>query len=159
MVCNADNNNINERTGLSMLNSLVGLQMRYGLKSPDTELYDFGFGEFVWVTNKKGKPHKICEYTLHVLCRFKVIWRNGEPCIKRYYEDTSSEEFCNDVKRLIGHRVKRVALSQKNDLWLDFEEYWIVFATSETEDESWRFFSAERCAPHLVASNSSLRLE
>ena len=139
------------------LNALIGQPLLYALKSPDTELYDFGFGEPVETTNHRGNRKIIGTYTLHALCRFKVIWRNGEHRVDNYYEDTPCELLRSEIKRLIGLRVRQVALSDKNDFWLDFGDYWVAFATFESGEESWRFFTSNVDDPHLVASDSWLR--
>lgn len=139
---------------LEFLRTLVDLPLCYGLKSPDTDLYDFGFGNMVNVMNPFGGGKEACTHILHVTCRFKVIWKNGERRVDKYYEDTSCEKFHSEVKRLIGLKVRRVALSDKNDLWLDFGDYWVVFATFENGEESWRFFTSDIDVPHLVASDS-----
>ncbi len=141
---------------VSFLQTLVDQPLCYGIKSPDTELYDFGFGPLTEVTDRKGKKREICTYILHALCQFKVIWRNGECRVDKYYEDTPCEIFHSEFQRFIGLKVKRVALSDKNDLWLDFGDYWMVFATFENGEESWRFFTAEIDSPHLVAADSWL---
>ena len=141
---------------LEFLQTLVGLPLCYGLKSPDMDLYDFGFGNMGDVMNPCGDGKGVCTHILHVICRFKVIWKNGERRINKYYEDTPFEKFHSEVKRLIGLKVRRVALSDKNDLWLDFGDCWVVFATFENGEESWRFFTSDIDAPHLVASDSWL---
>ena len=136
------------------LQILVGQPLQYALKSPDTELYDFGFGAFVAVRDYHGKDREICTHILHATCRFKVIWRNGENRVDKYYEDTPSEEFHSAIKRIVGLKVVRIGLSDKNDLWIDFGDYWIVFATFEDSEESWRFFTAYDDMPHMVVSDS-----
>ena len=132
-------------SALDFLQTLVGLPLLYGIKSPDMDLYDFGFGEKV-----------NCTYALHVVCRFKVIHTKGDYRVDRYFEDTPCEQFHMAISSLIGMKVNRVALSDKNDLWLDFGDYKVVFATFENEEESWRFFTTNTNDPHLVASNSHL---
>jgi len=138
---------------ISFIQTLVNLSLRYGIKSPDVDLYDFGFGKIVEVAGLCGEKKESCTHILHVTCRFKVIWKNGESRVDKYYEDTSSEKFHSEVQRLLGLKVRRVALSDKNDLWLDFGDYWVAFATFENGEESWRLFTSNREAPHLVASN------
>lgn len=145
-----------KQNAIKFLNSLNGMPLLYALKSPDTELYDFGFGELVETVNRCGRQKKIATYTLHVLCRFKVIARGPEHKVDKYYEDTPSEMFHSEINRLLGLKVRRVALSDKNDLWLDFGDYWIVFVTFEDGEESWRLFTINDDLPHLVASNSWL---
>lgn len=146
---------ISNPRALKELQLLDGQTLNYGLKSPDMELYDFGFGKIVTAQNIHGKVKKISSYILHAICRFKVINKITNQT-EVYYEDTPSEVFDARVKHLVGLKVKRVALSQKNDLWLDFGDYWVVFATYENGEESWRFFQSNPDSSHLVASNSSL---
>ena len=142
-----------DKGAIEFLHSLIGLPLHYAIKSPDTELYDFGFGRLVETVGLSGKQKKIGTHTIHALCRFKVISRTGGKTATNYYEDTPSEKFQSEINYLIGLTVKRVALSDKNDLWLDFGDYWIVFATFENGEESWRFLTLDRNAPHLVASD------
>ena len=141
---------------LEFLRTLVNLSLCYGLKSPDTDLYDFGFGNMVNIMNPYGGGKEVCTHILHVICRFKVIWKNGERRVDKYYEYTPCEKFHSEVQRLLGMKVRRVALSDKNDLWLDFGDYWVVFATFENGEESWRFFTSDIDGPHLVVSDSWL---
>lgn len=142
---------------LEFLQMLVNQPLSYGIKSPDMDLYDFGFGRLIEVTDRHNRGKKVAAYTLHATCRFKVIWRNGERRVDKYDEDTPCEQFHSEIKRLIGLNVKRVALSEKNDLWFDFGDYWMVFATFENGEESWRFFTfLDSDTPHLVASDSWL---
>ena len=142
-----------------MLQCLVGKSFQYGIKSQGCELYDFGFGELINVPNSKGEDRTVCLHTLHVTCRFKVISKNRERRIDRYFEDTLSEEFHVNIQKLVGLYVKRIALSDKNDLWLDLEDYWVVFATFEDGEESWRYFSPGSGMPHIVASDLWICLE
>ena len=142
---------------MDFLNTLLGQSLTYAIKSPDMDLYDFGFGEEIEVKFSKSPPRKVAPYTVHALCRFQVIWRNGEKKVARYYEDTPCEIFHSEIKSLIGLKVSRVALSDKNDLWLDFGDYWVVFATYESDEESWRFFKTyDSASSHLVASAEDL---
>ena len=149
----------NRQNAIAFLQTLIGQPLLYALKSPDTELYDFGFGELVEVVNRHGIPRKIGAHTVHALCRFQVIWKTGERRVDKYYEDTPCETFRAEIQPLLGLQVKRVALSDKNDLWLDFGDYWVVFATFENGEESWRFFTSDIALPHLVASNAWLSFE
>ena len=142
-----------------ILQTLVSQPLCYVLKSPDTDLYDFGFGKVVETTNWKHTNKRMHTHIIHATCRFEIIWRNEERRVDRYYEDTPSEIVYSDTEKLIGHRIKCFALSEKNDLWLDLGEYWIVFATFETGEESWRFLTHDHQVPHVVASNQWLRLD
>lgn len=141
---------------LQYLESLVGQTLRYGLKSYDMNLYDFGFGDNIQFTDSLGRTRSANRHNLHVQCSFKVIHRVGSKGSKIYYGDTEKEEFESDIKNLIDLSVKRVALSDKNDLWLDFEEYWVVIVTNEDTEESWRYFIMGKENPHLVAADSWL---
>ena len=144
------------REARAVLQSLIGQSLCYGLKSPDTDLYDFGFGVINEMTTRKNEKQMICAYSIHAICRFKIIGRTGEHEVNMYFEDTPSEHFQTDVQRMIGLCVKRVALSDKNDLWLDLGDYWIVFATYENGKESWRYLAFDKSHVHLVASNAWL---
>jgi hypothetical protein len=73
--------------------------------------------------------------------------------------DTSPEIFTTNIMQLVGLVVKRFALSDKFDLWIDLGDYWIVFVTWEDETESWRFFTPGSDDPHLVVSSSWLCLD
>jgi hypothetical protein len=141
---------------IEFIQSLVDQSLCYGIKSPDTDLYDFGFGNMVNAANTSSGGKEVCPFILHATCRFKVIWKNGECRVDKYHEDTPCEIFHSEVKRFVGLKVKRVELSDKNDLWLDLGDYWIVFATFENGEESWRFFTPGIDSPHLVASDSWL---
>lgn len=140
---------------LKYLQTLVGQPINYAYKASDLDLYDFGFGSTIEKLNWQGEECQVCSFVLHATCRFEIIHRpNGvTKCVERFYEDTLSEDFRSSICRLFGLKVMRVALSDKNDLWLDFGEYWIVFATFENGEESWRFFALAKDMPHLVASN------
>ena len=140
---------------IEYLRTLVDLPLCYGAKSPDMELYIFEFGRLVQIEGHRG-PVEVGTHRLHVICRFKVIWRKGEHRVDIYTEDTPAEEFREGISPLIGAKVKRIALSDKNDLWLDLGNWWVVFATFEDEEESWRFFTSDDNDPHLVASDTEL---
>lgn len=149
----------NERQrALAFLQRLINQPLCYGIKSPDMDLYDFGFGKHTEIVNWRNEKQDVCVFTLHVTCRFKIIWRNGKRRVDKYYEDTPCEEFHSEIKRLIGLHVKRVGLSDKNDLWLDFGDYWVVFVTFEDVEESWCFFTFDESNTYLVASDSYLDL-
>lgn len=144
---------------IGFIQTLIDCPLLYAIKSPDTELYDFGFGELVDTLNRQGKRKKIGTHMIHALCRFKVIWKNGSRRVDRYFEDTPYEVFFSDAKRFVGLKVLQVALSDKNDLWLDLGDYWIVFATYENGEESWRLLTSNRDIPHMVASDAWLRFD
>ena len=125
---------------IAFLQSLVGQSLSYAIKSPDMDLYNFGFGDSL-------------QYILHVVCRLKVIWKDGSSRRDCYDEDTPSDIFSRAIEQILGAPVKRIELSDKNDLWLDCGEFWIVFATFENGEESWRVFAANGVGKHLVAAD------
>lgn len=141
---------------LKYLQTLVDKPLCYGIKSPDMELYGFGFGEWVSVPGKNNQMHRKCTHIIHVLCNFEVIWRNGRKQVDKYYDDTPHEKFHLEIQKLLGLTVKRVGLGEFNDLWLDLGDFWIVFTTDDGGEESWRFFMSDSGAPHLVASDTWL---
>ena len=139
----------------AFLDSIIGQKLAYAIKSPDTELYDFGFGEELETEDKRMLP----PYILHVLCRFKIIHKDGSRKVNICHEDTTPNAFNKKIEPLIGLGVQRVGLSDKNDLWLDFGAYWVVFATFEEDDEAWRFFISGSDDPHLVATSNVLEFQ
>ena len=151
-------NNI-RRQEMEFLELLIDKPLCYGIKSPDMDLYDFGFGPLRHVPCRQDPKREVGTFTLHVTCRFKIICKIGKSRVQRFYEDTASEEFHCAIQPVIGLPVKRVALSDKNDLWLDLGDYWIVFATFENGKESWRFFTFTDDTRHLVASDRWMTLD
>lgn len=143
----------------SRLNALVGQVLTYSHKFNNSNIYAFAFGNYVTVTTPEGRRKEVCKLTLHVQCRFKIIKKTGNDCVVTYYEDTPAEDYNLDAKNLLGLRIKRIALSEKNDLWIDMDRYWLVFSTFENDDEAWRFFTPYSDAPHLVASGIDLKLD
>lgn len=143
---------------IQFLQNLVDQTLCYALKSSDMDLYDFGFVNADEDVSNIGEKTKCADYILHVTCRFKIIWRNEDCRVERYYEDTGSDRFSVAAKQLLGLKVVRVALSEKNDLWLDFGDCWLVFATFENSEESWRLFTRNMDDSHLIATNLSLEM-
>ena len=140
---------------LASLQTLVGESLAYGFKSPDCDLYDLGFGTLIDVIHLNGRVQKKTTFVIHAVCPIKVI----KPKVKKakwFYEDASAEKFQSWVQTATGLVVEKVGLSDKNDLWLDLGEYWIVFVTNDQVEndcfEDWRFFMANQVKPHLVAS-------
>ena len=140
------------------LSKMIGKPLQYALKSPDLDLYDFGFGGWIQTINRKGRLHTVTTYSIHAQCPLKVIWRNGTGRADLYDGDTDSHHFHKETESLLGLPVKRVELSDKNDLWVDLGDYWIVFISWENDEESWRYFLSGGNDPHLVASNKWLEL-
>ena len=151
-------NNIREQA-MEFLELLIDKPLCYGFKSSAWDLYDFGFGPLRHVPSRRNPKRKVGAFVLHVTCRFKIVCKIGKSRVKRFYEDTTSEEFHCAIQPVIGLPVKRVALSEENDLWLDFGDYWIVFVTYENNEESWRFFTFTDDARHLVASDRWITLD
>ena len=56
-----------------ILSQLVNQPLHYGIKSPDCDLYDIGFGKMVDYVGLNNEIRKVCNYTLHITCRFKII--------------------------------------------------------------------------------------
>lgn len=135
---------------------LISQPLCCGIKSERTELYVFRFGCVANAPNLHGESVTSI-YNLHILCGFKIIRKIGKKSIKEYSSNSLPSIFKNDINHLIGLTVKRVKLSDKNDLWIDFGDYWMVFVTNEDGEESWRFFSSCENSPHLVASDKWVR--
>ena len=136
---------------IELINGLVGQPFGYGIKSPDMDLYDLGFGEWIEYLTQLGKLNTACTYAIHLTGGIKVWWKNGKKAV--YYWDTPCEEFHKNARQMIGLHVKRVALSDKNDLWLDLGQCTMVIITREDADESWRLFAPGSDRLHLVVSD------
>lgn len=141
---------------MQFLDGMIGLPLCYGVKSPDVDLYDLGFGKLMVDAPDHKRKKRLPMYVLHVVCRFKIIWRIGEKHVETFREDTNPKVLRDSIDQLIGMTIRRISLSEKNDLWLDVGDAWIVFATFENGEESWRLFMPHTNKPHLVASNYGL---
>ena len=147
-------NGINLRQRVTILE---GLSLKYGVKSPDMDLYDLGFGRDLVFRDKFGKPHNVCQYVIHIVCGIRLFWKDGRR--EEYTKDSSYLAFQNSIHKFIGEPIRRVALSEKNDLWLDFGQCSMAIITHEDADESWRLFAPYSGNKHLVATNIRLCLE
>lgn len=142
-------------TPQEFVSELEGWSIAYGIKSPDMDLYDFGFVKAENAISYDGNVDS-CRYILHAMCRFEIIWQNGTKDVEAYYEDTPADVFREKVKRILGLPIRRPSLSEKNDLWLDLGECWIVFATyEEQEADSWVLFVRGLKGPFLAATDTS----
>ena len=178
-----DNNSVSIAEGesqekyLSFIQRLVGQPIEYVYKHPQwCDLFEFGFGKWVanenhdalsdfafgkWLNNhlEVHEDGKRTEYVIHTVCPIKVVWRKRNKRIEVIDEQTDSAILSNVAKHLTGQTIKRVGLSDKNDLWLDLDEVWIIIVTEEDDEESWRLFTADVKKPHLVASNSWIEFD
>lgn len=154
------NNTSNEKKEIAaFVKQLIGEPLTYAIKSPGTELYDFGFGKRVKTVGYDGVERIKEEYCLHILCQFKVVRKGKIDCAIIYNEKTKSDEFKRDISSLIGKKVKNIEIGSKNELILDFSDYSIEFVTDNNGEESWRFFTAHIELPHVVASNIAIDFE
>lgn len=149
--------NKDQNDTLIILHKLVGCCFRYGLKSHNFDLFDLGFGEDVFFVNCLGNTQTACKYTFHLTCGIKLFWKDGR--INEYDAATESGFFSISIKPLIGATVSRIALSEKNDLWIDLGLCRMVIVTYEDDLESWRFFSPGTGMPHLISSGQNLYFE
>lgn len=140
-----------------MINSLVGQQLRYSIKSPDMDLFDLGFGQAITFVNANNVQQEACQHTIHLVCGLFIFWKNGRK--EEFHGNSLASVFNNNTQPLIGETVRRVALSDKNDLWLDLGQCHIVIVTLDDGEESWRLFTPGANTPHLIATNISLCLE
>lgn len=141
-----------------MLGCIIGQPLQYGRIYQEYGMYGLGFGPLFKVPSWNGVPKLVCPYTFHIQCQLKIIDREKCSAIK-FMADTPPEIFTTNIMQLVCLVVKRFALSDKFDLWIDLGDYWIVFVTWEDETESWRFFTPESDDPHLVVSSSWLCLD
>lgn len=142
---------------LLFLHQLIGKMFVYGIKSPDCDLYDFGFGD-VDSVNKSTNPVETCDLFLHFTCRFIVIYKgtNNRKC---YDEFVTQEEFEKEIKPFLGMVIKNVKFSKQNDLIIDFDRVRIILVTFSDKEESWRLFSKKIDNLHLVVSNSWMEFQ
>ncbi len=144
----------------TMRGKLVGSKLISRKRYMDTELFCFEF--------LKEMPSSLPSETslpvhlfLHAQCRFEILYRGSYQNAERIEitGESNTSVFLNATKGLLETSVLRVEVSAKNDLWLDFGDYWVVFATCDDGEESWRFLIPSICQTHMVASNLSIQLE
>ncbi len=138
---------------LKFLENLIDKPLCTAKKSPDTELYEFVFGEPICHT-AKFKNNKNETYVLHVLCEFEILFRK-EKKSQHFDGNTSYEEFQNTIDFCLNKLIKRVTVNENNQLWFDFGDVWFVFIPLENEEESWRFFEFSE-GSHLIVSNNKI---
>ena len=124
---------------------LVGQQLNYGFKFADMDLYILGFAD------KPVQNRTECAYTIHHTTGMEVYWKDKKKRVV-YDWDTPQDVFHTDMQELLGLSIKRVALSDKNDFWLDLGVCYMVICTPEDGEESWRLLTPNK-GPHLVASD------
>ena len=145
----AENSILTREAAQKSLDVLIGQPLQWAIKSPDVELFDLGFG-------REGKD--LPPYVVHAICTLKVIFQQGRD-VRLYQGDASYARFQEEMNPLMGQTVRRVALSDKHDLWLDLGDCWMVFITFEDGEESWRFFQPHQSQRHLVATDKELELQ
>lgn len=150
-------NNLESDQLHAMVQLLVGKPLRYAIKSPDIDLFDLGFGCDVHFINANGEQQEACQHTIHLVCGILVYWKDRHK--EQFFGDTSPHIFQESIQKLVGEKVRRVALSDKNDLWFDLGQCHFVIVTLENNEESWRLFSPGSDCPHLVASDTALHIE
>ena len=137
------------------LQALVGLHLSYVRKAYDFDMFEFCFEQkhsvFLQTAPNNTASREKLTLILHAICELKVIWPNKRTNV--YNAETPLKQFYTNINQLLSLSVKRIALSDKNDLWIDLGVCWIVFITFESNEESWRFFTTEKKHPHLVASD------
>ena len=132
-----------------LLETMLGQPLQWAIKSPDLELFDVGFG---------GEGKDLPPFVIHAICPVKVV-SHATRQVRVYQGNADAEGFRRDLEGLYGLSLRRVALSEKHDLWLDLGEYWLIFVTFEDGEESWRFFRPHQPQPHLVATDRDLELQ
>ena len=61
-----------------ILKKLLGLPLRYGIKSPDMFFYDVGFGECNISEELGGIKRLLTTYAIHSCCCIKIIDRENK---------------------------------------------------------------------------------
>lgn len=150
--------NISRAEAESVLQKLVGCPLCYGIKSSDMDLYDFGFGDCEVVKGWCNKERFLAAFTIHAVCCIEIIGSKDNTTSVLYDADTPCEQFHGDIAALLGLTVKRIALSKKNDLWIDLGKYSIVLITYEDKEESWRFFADNDLLSDVITSYMSIEI-
>ena len=136
-----------EKIAMDGICKIVGEPFMFGMKFSDTDLYIFGFGE------PKENARLNCEYRIHLLCSFKIVWRNPKRESEIFYSDSSEIEFDLAFERLKGRRVRNVQfLGKVNDLVIDLGDCYILIYTVDSDEESYRYFRLNSDEPHIVVS-------
>ncbi len=142
-----DSLSVEKSSADAFLSQLVGMVVIRAEKSPDMNLFDFGFEG-----NEALKEHY--PYILHALCAIQVDTEDEHSEI--YYGDTSTEAFATVCAQLIGQKVENVHVIDGNDLMIWLERTAVRFLVADDGYESWRFFGKR--TRHLVASDLTLNL-
>lgn len=130
---------------------LLGATIDYALKSPDMNLYDFGF---TYHLPNSPASQKIA---LHVMCSF--VAKIGTFEEKRYYGDSSNLHFYEHFNCLIGKSVCGISLGEKGDLGINFGQSHIKITPADDGNESWRIFCDCKYSSHLVVSDTLFSLQ
>lgn len=159
-LCAADTwilRSIEKKEANDFLQVLEGQPLRYGLKSPDMDLYDIGFGDEIERIGGKGRLIKVSKYTVHCLCRITIYWENGNK--SEYDGESYYIDFYNEIQKMTGLCIQKVELQDNNNLWIDLGQCKMLFTTVRKRYESWRLFTPGSPKEHLVAGYHWLHYE
>ena len=106
-------------TARGILQKLVGKPICYGIKSANMEFFDIGVGNCDIIKISDSKTQFLSSYAIHASCCIKISDRENANKAVTYSGESLCEDFHNEMKNLIGLTVKRISLSEKNDLWID----------------------------------------
>ncbi len=137
------------------LSVIIGTTLNYGTKSPDFSLYNLGFGTEIMREDYKGNLCAFSEYSIH--CVEGIVLYSNHKRQEYGYEDLQFT-FESAISPFVGLVVRKITLSDKNDLWIDMGKCQLVIVTSEDNEESWRFLSSAH-GYHIISSNKWIELD
>ena len=143
---------------MNQLKKLIGTQLKYGIKSPDLDLFQLGFERTASNCIQNNSRDGSVKFAIHFTTALYVYWQD-KSAIEFYSEDDCANEYHTTIQKLIGSEVRDVALSEKNDFWISFDSCNIVIVTSDDIHESWRFFQARASSKHIIGTKYSISLE
>ena len=150
----------------SLQGALVGKNLQYIKRT--CELVELGFGRIFRRKNRHGKDVEVAEYTLHLLCPFritamgKILIGSDDLFVSSSKEtdlvDLDKHGTCVFDERLelfhhfcMNEIVSSVVLTENGDLNLQLTTLQLsVFCVSSTESEMWRFFETGTDKPHVI---------
>ncbi len=137
------------------ISSINGLKLIWGIKSPDLDLYDFGFTRYNRFPMKLFNKYT---FVIHAQCVVILIWEHPRH-VEVYDGESIATVFNSRISNMIGLCVKNTKLRKNNDLLIDFGECKMIIETMDDDEESWRFFKLRKKDLHMVVSKNWISFE
>ena len=147
-------NAISAKDATSALQSIIGCAFRFGIKSPDMDLYQIGFGEDVVFINYFGNRQEASKYAIHFTCGLHLDWSDGKQI--EYDSQSDAKTFHREIESLIGLPVKTAEVLANNNVFIDLGLCKLEIVVREDGDESWRFFQPGQNSDHIVCCGKEI---